>query len=53
MLSSGGSMAPEELGRIVGCDLADPGFWDGGLALIEQQIDQAETAAFEAGRLTR
>ena len=53
MLSSGGSMAPEELGRIVGCDLADPGFWDGGLALIEEQIDQAETAAFEAGRLTR
>jgi oligoendopeptidase F len=53
MLSSGGSMAPEELGRIVGCDLADPGFWDGGLALIEQQVDQAETTAFEAGRLTR
>jgi oligoendopeptidase F len=53
MLSSGGSMAPQDLGRIVGCDLADPHFWDGGLALIEQQIDQAETAAFEAGRLTR
>jgi oligoendopeptidase F len=51
MLSSGGSMAPEELGKIVGCDLADPGFWDGGLALIEKQVDAAETAAFEAGRL--
>ena len=51
LLSSGGSMAPEELGRIVGCDLADPGFWDGGLAIIEQQLDAAETAAFEAGRL--
>jgi oligoendopeptidase F len=53
MLSSGGSMAPEDLGKIVGCDLADAGFWDGGLAIIEQQVDQAETAAFDAGRLTR
>jgi oligoendopeptidase F len=53
LLSAGGSMAPEELGRIVGCDLADPGFWDGGIDIIEQQLDAAETAAFEAGRLTR
>jgi oligoendopeptidase F len=52
LLSSGGSLPPEELGRIVGCDLADPGFWDGGLAIVEQQLDAAETAAFEAGRLT-
>jgi oligoendopeptidase F len=53
LLSSGGSMAPEELGRIVGCDLADPHFWDGGLDLVEQQLEAAETAAFEAGRLQR
>jgi oligoendopeptidase F len=53
MLSSGGSMAPEELGRIVGCDLADPHFWDGGLDLVEQQLEAAETAAFDAGRLQR
>jgi oligoendopeptidase F len=52
MLSTGGSVAPEELGRIVGCDLADPGFWDGGLALVESQLEAAETAAWEAGRLT-
>jgi oligoendopeptidase F len=53
LLSAGGSMAPEDLGKIVGCDLADPGFWDGGIDIIEQQLDAAETAAFEAGRLTR
>jgi oligoendopeptidase F len=53
LLASGGSMAPEDLGRIVGCDLADPSFWDGGLAIVEDQLEQAETAAFEAGRLTR
>jgi oligoendopeptidase F len=53
LLSSGGSMAPEELGRIVGCDLADPHFWDGGLDLVEAQLEAAETAAFEAGRLQR
>ena len=53
MLASGGSMAPEDLGRIVGCDLADPHFWDGGLDIVEQQLEAAETAAFEAGRLQR
>ena len=51
MLSAGGSVAPEDLGLMVGCDLADPGFWDGGLAIVEEQLDAAETAAFEAGRL--
>lgn len=50
LLSSGGSMAPEELGRIVGIDLADPGFWDAGLALVEEQLVAAEQAATDAGR---
>ncbi len=30
LLAAGGSRAPEELGGIVGIDLADPGFWDSG-----------------------
>lgn len=51
MLTAGGSLPPEELARIVGCDLADPGFWDGGLALLDEQIDAAETAAAQAGRI--
>lgn len=51
MLSAGGSMAPEDLARIVGCDLADPGFWDGGLSIVESQLTAAEVAAKEAGRL--
>jgi len=50
LLSAGGSMAPEALGRIVGIDLADPGFWDAGLALVEQQLTAAEQAARDAGR---
>ena len=41
----GGSLPPEELGRIVGVDLADPAFWDGGLQIVEQQLDAAEAAA--------
>jgi oligoendopeptidase F len=49
MLSAGGSLAPEELGRIVSVDLADPGFWNAGLDLVEQQLDEAERAAAEAG----
>ena len=42
---------PEELGRIVGVDLADPGFWDRGLDLVERQLQAAEQAAREAGRI--
>ena len=45
LLSAGGSLSPEELGRLVGCDLADPGFWDGGLSIVEAQLDAAELAA--------
>ena len=52
LLSSGGSMAPEDLGKIVGCDLADPEFWNGGIAIVEQQLEAAESAAFDAGRLS-
>ena len=44
-------MSPEELGRIVDCDLSDPGFWDGGLRIIEAQLDAAEAAARAAGRI--
>jgi oligoendopeptidase F len=45
MLSAGGSVSPEELGGIVGVDLADPGFWDAGLDLVEEQLAAAEEAA--------
>lgn len=48
LLASGGSKSPEELGAIVGIDLADPGFWDSGLDLVEAQLEQAEAAAREA-----
>jgi oligoendopeptidase F len=45
LLAAGGSRSPEELGAIVGIDLADPGFWDAGLALVEEQLTAAETLA--------
>ncbi len=45
LLASGGSRAPEELGSIVGIDLADPGFWDAGLVLVEEQLTAAEELA--------
>jgi oligoendopeptidase F len=47
LLSAGGSRPPEELGSIVGIDLADPGFWDSGLDLIAEQLEAAEAAAAE------
>jgi oligoendopeptidase F len=51
LLSAGGSKSPEELGAIVGVDLADPSFWDKGLDLVERKLDAAEQAAKDAGRI--
>jgi oligoendopeptidase F len=51
LLRAGGSRPPEELGQIVGVDLSDPGFWSAGLDLIERQLEAAERAAEEAGRV--
>lgn len=45
LLGAGGSRSPEELGRIVGIELTDPGFWDSGLSLIDAQLQQAEALA--------
>jgi oligoendopeptidase F len=45
LLTAGGSRSPEELGAIVGIELADPGFWDSGLQLVEQQLQAAEELA--------
>jgi oligoendopeptidase F len=52
LLAAGGSRPPEALGEIVGVDLADPGFWDTGLDLIEEQLREAEDAAREARGVT-
>jgi oligoendopeptidase F len=51
LLAAGGSRSPEELGRIVDIDLADPGFWDAGLDLVERQLQAAEEAAGATGRV--
>jgi oligoendopeptidase F len=32
---------------MVGIDLADPGFWDAGLELVEQQLRDAEELALK------
>ncbi len=51
LLRSGGSLPPEDLGRIVDCDLTDPGFWSAGLDIVEGQLDAAVHAAEAAGRI--
>jgi oligoendopeptidase F len=48
LLSAGGSRSPEALGEMVGIDLADPGFWDSGLELVEEQLRAAEDLAAKA-----
>ncbi len=52
LLRAGGSKSPEDLGRMVGVDLADPGFWDRGLDIIERRLDATISAAEQAGRLS-
>ncbi|MHB1538943.1 MAG: M3 family oligoendopeptidase [Solirubrobacteraceae bacterium] len=51
LLRAGGSRSPEELGRIVGIDLGDPGFWDAGLDLLQARLCEAEAAAQASGRV--
>jgi oligoendopeptidase F len=51
LLGAGGSRSPQELGEIVGVDLADPGFWDAGLDLVERRLADAEEAARASGRI--
>jgi len=51
LLAAGGSRDPQELGKIVGIDLADAGFWDAGLDLVERRLEDAEGAARAAGRV--
>jgi oligoendopeptidase F len=53
LLSRGGSQPPEELGKVVGVDLEDPEFWDGGLDIVEQRMAEAEAAAAATGRVAR
>ena len=51
LLRAGGSMAPEDLGKLVDVDLADPQFWDRGLDIIERRLDETIAAAEAAGRV--
>jgi oligoendopeptidase F len=52
LLRAGGSKSPEELGRIVGVDLTDPGFWDRGLDIVERRLEATIEAAQAAGTLS-
>jgi oligoendopeptidase F len=45
LLAAGGSRPPQALGEMIGIDLADPGFWDAGLRLVEEQLRTAEGLA--------
>ena len=51
MLAAGGSRSPADLGKIVGVDLDDPAFWDGGLSIIDDHVTAALEAAQQTGYL--
>ena len=42
MLKAGGSKHHKELLAPFGLDASDPGFWDKGLGMIEEMIDELE-----------
>ena len=41
-LSAGGSVSPQEIGEIVGLNVADPNFWKGGLKVFERFVVDLE-----------
>lgn len=45
LLSAGGSDRPEALAALVGVDLTDPNFWNAGLTVIGDLVDEAEKLA--------
>jgi oligoendopeptidase F len=45
LLRAGGSEPPPRLLARLGLDVGDPGFWDGGLALLEEMVGEAESLA--------
>lgn len=45
MLRAGGSESPAQLVGRVGLDVTDPGFWDGGLAVLEEMVGEVEELA--------
>ena len=49
LLSLGGSKTPEELARVVGLDLSDPGIWASGIDAMAEDLDAAEALAGEIG----
>jgi oligoendopeptidase F len=49
LLSAGGSDKPEKLLEKVGVDIRASHFWDGGLGLIREWVNEAEELSKEAG----
>jgi len=49
LLEAGGSDTPEKLLAKIDLDIADPAFWQGGLALLEELLEQAEALAEQVG----
>ncbi len=49
LLRSGGSDSPPALVSKLGLDITDPAFWQGGLDVLGEMVDEAEALAAEVG----
>ncbi len=45
LLEAGGSQAPEDLTRQMGFDIRQPGFWEGGFAVMEKLLHELQALA--------
>lgn len=43
VLSSGGSISPQEMMNIVGVDMSDPDFWEGGFSVLARMVSEFES----------
>jgi len=49
LLRAGGSESPPDLLARLDLDITDPAFWNGGLAVLEDMVTEAETLASDEG----
>lgn len=51
LLKSGGSDDPKNLLKRIGVDITDPDFWQRGLSVLREHVEQAEELAKETGKV--
>lgn len=51
LLEAGGSEDPKDLLKKIGIDITDPDFWERGISVLEEKVDQMEELAEKADKI--